>query len=1072
MEHEQNREYIFAKISKAANYFQRNTQGGLLFCDCDNPRLSQVFSRQIIISTKNMGLDVKEVFLSSDNISNFIKRIRGAAEKADGLIINNFDELIRISGVNAIRELNQAREVLLELGIPLLFWLSPGNISMLANKAADIFTRRSRAVVSFSDISFDQELEWLETAISQQAKLGDIVPKDILQAALIGLRAQRDTLKSMIEELKKAPGTEPDTVNIDVNQSNVAVIGNNTRIFGNVYMGEPVSDPDEALKIYCRVMTASFRNLPLRGVDLGASDPGRGQYMELAQVYVDLNTQTQVEIEESKGSREKTRLLRALEASIKNRQLVILGDPGSGKSTFVNHLALCLGCHIHDPYAGWIDRLKGWPDNEANAVPVLVVLRDFARWLAGDETPEPRLLWKFIVSRLEAKNLGFASDAIHKVLENGRAVVLLDGLDEIPTQAQKSFVRDAVAAFAGRYENSRFIVTCRVLSYQDPAWQLKDFPVFELAPFNDEMISRFIDAWYSELVRIGELRNEQQENMTWKLKNAVKKSDLRRLAENPLLLTVMALVNTHKGELPEARALLYEDTVDILLWRWDQLKSESEKTRPRLKELIRDADRTDVDLKKVLWKLAFQAHEQGGKDKEDVLADIKEWQLVKALSELHPAKSMDWANQVIETIKYRAGLLIEREPGLYSFPHRTFQEYLAGAYLSSQGNFAETASSLAGQGNFWREVILLATGRLVYLSGDLDKPLALVYELCHSLDKKNEAAWHKIWLAGDVLLETGLNRIQDSAMGRDLYKKVQQELVNLVQAGALKPVERVEAGNTLGRLGDIRFRKDAWFLPDEPLLGFVEIPAGEFWMGDDNIEYSSPKHNLDLPAFYMARYPVTVEQFRVFVEDSGYESDDNNSLKGMPNHPVKYVKGYDGAAYCNWLTETLKEWKDTPEPLASLLRENKMRFCLSTEAQWEKAARGTDGRVFPWGNTPDPDCANYMDTKIRTTSPAGCFPKGASPFGCMDMAGNVWEWTRSLWGKDWDKPDFKYPYNCKDGREDETDKGDILLIVRGGSYFGDSDDVRCATRYKYFPVNWDDLRGFRVSSVVRSQTDL
>ena len=88
---------------------------------------------------------------------------------------------------------------------------------------------------------------------------------------------------------------------------------------------------------------------------------------------------------------------------------------------------------------------------------------------------------------------------------------------------------------------------------------------------------------------------------------------------------------------------MYEDTVDILLWRWDELKSDGENTLPRLRELLLDAGRTDVDLKKILWRLAFQAHEQGKDNGENVLVDIKEWQLVKALSELHPGKSLDWA---------------------------------------------------------------------------------------------------------------------------------------------------------------------------------------------------------------------------------------------------------------------------------------------------------------------------------------------------------------------------------------------------------------------------------------------
>ena len=113
----------------------------------------------------------------------------------------------------------------------------------------------------------------------------------------------------------------------------------------------------------------------------------------------------------------------------------------------------------------------------------------------------------------------------------------------------------------------------------------------------------------------------------------------------------------------------------------------------------------------------------------------------------------------------RAGLLLERTPGVYTFPHRTFQEYLAGAYLSAQGDFAEQAVRLATAGPLWREVILLAVGRLIHLGGDTAKPLALVAELCPAKAVDTDIAWQQAWLAGDVLLEIGRNRRRSSVRG-------------------------------------------------------------------------------------------------------------------------------------------------------------------------------------------------------------------------------------------------------------------------------------------------------------------
>ncbi|MDQ3829165.1 MAG: hypothetical protein M3361_07610, partial [Candidatus Tectomicrobia bacterium] len=107
---------------------------------------------------------------------------------------------------------------------------------------------------------------------------------------------------------------------------------------------------------------------------------------------------------------------------------------------------------------------------------------------------------------------------------------------------------------------------------------------------------------------------------------------------------MMALVHTHKGRLPEARALLYEETVDILLWRWEQAKASGEDEAPLLRQLLAQVDRTDVDLKRALWRLAFETHRDGGTIDAEAVADIGELRLYKTLGELNPDKSRDWAH--------------------------------------------------------------------------------------------------------------------------------------------------------------------------------------------------------------------------------------------------------------------------------------------------------------------------------------------------------------------------------------------------------------------------------------------
>jgi formylglycine-generating enzyme required for sulfatase activity len=859
---------------------------------------------------------------------------------------------------------------------------------------------------------------------------------------------------------------------------------------------------EQALQAYLHWVRRRCGYLPLRGVDVGASDPTvQQQRMELAQVYVDLDTTQHAQVDTPLPEALQleprrwiqVRRLSALEGVIHSRKLVLLGDPGSGKSTFMNHLALCLASQGLEPDANWLGRLPGWPEDETQVIPIHVTLRDFARWLPkGVKKAKPHLLWDFIVQRLEAEKLETAAEPLCEALESGQAVLLFDGLDEIPTTARRAFIRDAVVVFAERYSSCRALVTCRTLSYGGASWQLPDVPAFELAPFDEEKINRFIGAWYAELGRLGVVRSEDASGLVRRLREAVRRPDLWRLAPNPLLLTVMALVHTHKGRLPEARALLYEETVDILLWRWEQIKVSGEEEMPRLRQLLLEAGRSDVDLKRVLWELAFQAHKEGGAaDDEESLADIGELTLVKALAQLHPEEDYGWAQDVVGQMKERAGLLLEREPGIFTLPHRTFQEYLAGACLSAQADFAQRATVLVEEGAFWREVILLAVGRLVYLSGDVAKPLALVGELCPAQRMDDDLSWGKAWLAGDVLVEMGLNRVRDSTLGRDLAERLRQRLADLVSLGRLGPMERTEAGNILAHLGDPRLGVGMDPQTGLPNIVWCEVPAGPFLMGSDKKRdpqaYGDelPQHEVILSAYSIGKYPITNAQFAAFVQAGGYseprywaeaeaagvwrdgqiqlewadEIRDRPADFGTPfnlsNHPVVGVTWYEVLAFCCWLTERLRENGQLGPD---------QEVTLPTEAQWEKAGRGAHGRIYPWGEEPDPNKANYDETGIGATSAVGCFPAGAGPYDILDMSGNVWEWTCSLWGEGVLDPSFGYPYDPSDGQEDLSAGRDVLRVLRGGSWGGSQRGARCALRLRYFPVNRDLGLGFRVAA--------
>ena len=135
---------------------------------------------------------------------------------------------------------------------------------------------------------------------------------------------------------------------------------------------------------------------------------------------------------------------------------------------------------------------------------------------------------------------------------------------------------------------------------------------------------------------------------------------------------------------------------------------------------------------------------------------------------------------------------------------------------------------------------------------------------------------------------------------------------------------------------------------------------------------------------------------------------------------------------------------------------------MPSEAEWEKAARGLDGRIYPWGNEFDPARANIYETGIGGTTAVGSFPGGASPYGVLDMIGNVWEWTRSSWGRAFQTPDYCYPYTPDDGREDLQASREIHRVLRGGSFYENRRFARAAFRMSSDPGLWRATIGFRV----------
>ncbi|MBC8163705.1 MAG: formylglycine-generating enzyme family protein [Roseiflexaceae bacterium] len=296
---------------------------------------------------------------------------------------------------------------------------------------------------------------------------------------------------------------------------------------------------------------------------------------------------------------------------------------------------------------------------------------------------------------------------------------------------------------------------------------------------------------------------------------------------------------------------------------------------------------------------------------------------------------------------------------------------------------------------------------------------------------------------------------------------------------------------------------------------FITIPSTAFLMGTPERELSalakayggtresyreeSPQHTLVLPAFEIAQVPVTNALYAAYVAEAEVPAPaywrGPQPPAELRDHPVVEVSWEEAGQFCSWLTARTKNKEQrteskqqrtknkeqraeskqqtaknngshrpwfsalrsalSPQPSALSPQPSALSYRLPSEAEWELAARGTQGWAFPWGQDWDNTRANTSSGGPATTTPAGLYPQGASPFGCLDMCGNVWEWTSSL--------DARYPYAAHDGREQPSTAG--RRILRGGCFANPHGYARCACRFRLGPGVRNAFLGFRLARV-------
>ena len=384
------------------------------------------------------------------------------------------------------------------------------------------------------------------------------------------------------------------------------------------------------------------------------------------------------------------------------KKAVVLGAPGSGKTMLASYFALML-CQSKP------DQI-GLPAKD-DYLPLVVRIRD---WIVQPKMGLLEYLRSNAESNLSCKELptGF----FEHWLDRGRALILLDGLDEVVDEAQRRNVAEQIETFLHQYQNNPAIITSRPAGYRWDFFNLDEFPHYTLESFDDKQVATFIDHWYDSRLKEDPAQAERRKA---DLQKAFARNErIRLLAKNPLLLTIITLIHRYQAELPRQRCKLYEKAVETLLTSWDSGKE------IKLYSQVLLFLKSD-DLLYILKKLAYWIHTQGSTgeteggtliDKDELIRWLrKEIQTLKKC-EAHEAKGE--AERFIDFIQRRTGLLNEQGRDRYAFVHKTFQEYLTAEEIFDRADVEDDTEIILAHfrqhlhDQHWREVLLLLVSKL------------------------------------------------------------------------------------------------------------------------------------------------------------------------------------------------------------------------------------------------------------------------------------------------------------------------------------------------------------------------
>ncbi|MBU7581443.1 MAG: HEAT repeat domain-containing protein [Nostoc sp. TH1S01] len=474
-----------------------------------------------------------------------------------------------------------------------------------------------------------------------------------------------------------------------------------------------------------------------------------------------------------------------------SRKLVLLGAPGSGKTTLMNYFAVMLAQKKSEKLG-----LKAGTD----LLPILVKIRDLAR---QENSSILEYVNQFTQRNLLVKQL--PPNFFEYWLENGKALILLDGLDEVADSVKRYEVVRQIEDFLGQFSQNLAIITSRPAGYRRDFFHTDDFPHYQLQSFDDAKIEEFINRWYDSRI-VDSIEAQRRKDS---LKKALYANDrIKLLARNPLLLTIITLIHRYEAILPKERYKLYEKAVETLLTSWDSNKEVSNHLIFKYLSLY--------DLRRLLESLAYWIHTQGNTgdkeggtliDRDELISQLSRH--IETLKQIGTAHAQEEAQRFVKFIRERTGLLNEQGQDCYAFVHKTFQEYLCTQEIiyqrDNEDDFGIVLKHIKDHlhDSHWREVLLLL------ISQQKPKPTAKAIRAVLNQHSEYDQWLHRdLFFAGNCLAENPKDlKVADNQLAEEIL----QDLVKLEisDSSQVSSKIRFQVFQTLCSLNETAFETQA-----------------------------------------------------------------------------------------------------------------------------------------------------------------------------------------------------------------------------------------------------------------------